>query len=289
MANNQYSLPFTKMHGLGNDFVVLDFTQDTLPISDVQFAQIADRRFGIGCDQILIVENTDLKGVDFKYRIHNADGSEVGQCGNGARCFAAYVKAKGLTNKNKITVTTKNGLMILELANDGLIKVNMGKVAFAPSQIPFIAERSELEYDIDVSDSVYQISVANIGNPHTMLVVDDLKNAPVKELGKQLEAHARFPERVNVGFMQKISSTEINLRVFERGSGETLACGSGACAAVAMAQRLDLINKEGLISVNLSGGSLLIEQLPTNEMIMTGPAKFTYSGEYPITLEKRTV
>lgn len=283
-SSTLYQLPFTKMHGLGNDFVVLDFTKESLPISDVQFAQIADRRFGIGCDQILIVETSDLKGVDFKYRIHNANGSEVGQCGNGARCFAAFVRSKGLTDQSKITVTTKNGLMTLELVEDGLVKVNMGRISFMPSKIPFVAERAEIQYEIDVNGVTELISVANIGNPHAMLVVDSFKAAPVEEVGKQLESHPRFPERVNVGFMQKVSDTEINLRVFERGTGETLACGSGACAAVAMSQRLGIINTEGEILVNLPGGSLRIEQLSTNEMIMTGPAKFTYSGEYPISI-----
>ncbi len=285
MSSTINKLPFTKMHGLGNDFVVLDFTKGILPISDAQFAQIADRRFGIGCDQILIVESSDLKGVDFKYRIHNADGSEVGQCGNGARCFVRYVYEKGLTDKTKITVTTKNGLMTLELLDDGLVKVNMGKIAFTPSKVPFIAERAQTLYDIEVEGSTHQIAISNIGNPHTLLVVDDIKDAPLETLGRQLESHPRFPERVNVGFMEKVSDQEINLRVYERGTGETLACGSGACAAVAMAQSLDLINLTGLITVNLPGGKLHIEKLETDEMIMTGPARFSFSGEYPISLD----
>jgi len=284
MSNQTQILPFTKMHGLGNDFVVLDFTNEVLPISHAQFAQIADRRFGIGCDQILIVESSDLKGVDFKYRIHNADGSEVGQCGNGARCFAAYVHEKGLTDKTKITVTTKNGLMTLELLDNGEVKVNMGKISFIPSKVPFIADKTEDLYEIDVDGSLHEIAIANIGNPHTLLVVEDINSAPIETLGRQLESHQRFPERVNVGFMEKISDTEINLRVYERGAGETLACGSGACAAVAMAQNLKLINQTGLISVNLPGGQLQIEQLETHEMIMTGPARFSFSGEYPICL-----
>ena len=274
------SIPFTKMQGLGNDFVVLDFVNNPIELSNAQFAQIADRHFGIGCDQILIIEPSNAAGVDFCYRIHNADGSEVGQCGNGARCVLEYVRAKGLSNKSSIVVSTSSGLMTLESLGNHQVKVNMGFIHFEPEHIPFVSDKTQETYSLDVAGETVTISVANIGNPHALILVDDIKNAPVERLGPLIESHSQFPERVNVGFMQTLSRNEVNLRVYERGAGETLACGSGACAAVAMGQKLDLLDEEVL--VNLPGGSLQIQHKGLEPVYMTGPAHFVFDGVYQL-------
>lgn len=268
------------MQGLGNDFVVLDFVNNPADLSNTQFAQIADRRFGIGCDQILIIEPSNVDGADFHYRIHNADGSEVGQCGNGARCVLEYVRTKGLSDKSSVVVSTSNGLMTLESLGGHQVKVNMGLIRFEPEQIPFISDQSQDAYSLDIAGETITISVANIGNPHALILVDDIKTAPVEHLGPSIESHAQFPERVNVGFMQTLSRNEVNLRVYERGSGETLACGSGACAAVAIGQRLDLLDEE--VRVNLPGGSLQIQHKEPEPVYMTGPAHFVFDGIYQL-------
>ncbi len=272
-------LPFTKMQALGNDFVVLDFVHHPHQLRNNQYARIADRRFGIGCDQILIVEPTDQPEIDFRYRIYNADGSEVGQCGNGARCFVEYVRAKGLTDKRTITVVTSTSVMQLQSREDGLVTVDMGRARFAPEQIPFVAEQQQATYELELEEVTVTIAIANVGNPHAVIVVDDISTAPVEQIGRQVESHTQFPERVNVGFMQCVSRSEINLRVFERGAGETLACGSGACAAVAAGQELGLLDTK--VEVNLTGGGLSIMREGSDAAIMmTGPANFSFDGEY---------
>jgi len=268
------------MQGLGNDFVVLDFVNHPADLSNAQFAQIADRRFGIGCDQILIIEPSNESGVDFRYRIHNADGSEVGQCGNGARCFVEFVRAKGLSDKNSIVVSTSSGLMTLESLGDHQVMVNMGLIHFEPEKVPFLSEQTQDSYSLDVAGEEVTISVANIGNPHALILVEDIDTAPVERLGPPIESHEQFPERVNVGFMQTLSRNEVNLRVYERGSGETLACGSGACAAVAMGQKLGLLDDE--VQVNLLGGSLRIQHKSNEPVYMTGPAHFVFDGVYQL-------
>lgn len=277
------NIPFTKMQGLGNDFVVLDFVNHPVKLSDAQFAQIADRRFGIGCDQILIIEPSNQENVDFRYRIHNADGSEVGQCGNGARCVVEFVRAKGLSDKKSIVVSTSSGLMTLESLGEHQVTVDMGAVHFKPEKIPFISDREQSQYPLDIAGESVTITVANIGNPHALMLVDDIKTAPVERLGPLLESHELFPERVNVGFMQTLSRNEVNLRVYERGAGETLACGSGACAAVAMGQKLGLLNED--VIVNLPGGSLQIQHKISGDntsVYMTGPAHFVFDGIYQL-------
>ena len=269
------------MQGLGNDFVVLDFINQPIELNDRQFAQIADRRYGVGCDQILIVEPSETKEIDFRYRIINADGGEVGQCGNGARCLAKFVHQQGLTDKTSINVATSTSMMNLQVNPSGDVTVNMGKARFMPEQIPFDANDVNLRnglYTIPLNQNKnVSIAIANIGNPHCMLLVDDIDTAAVEELGKQLESHQRFPEKVNVGFMQMLNPSEIKLRVFERGAGETMACGSGACAAVAMGQKLGLLCEN--VIVHLLGGKLDISLTPENAIMMTGAAEFCFTGE----------
>jgi len=228
---------FTKMQGLGNDFVVIDAITQSLDLSVTQLRFIADRHFGVGCDQILLVEPARQPQVDFTYRIFNADGSEVEQCGNGARCFARFVYDKGLTTKSDMLVATASGIIRLLLQDDGQVTVNMGAPIFIPARIPFIAEAEASVYTLEVADEKLDISVLSMGNPHAVLRVNDIDSAPVVELGEQIESHPRFPQRVNVGFMQILDRQHIRLRVFERGSGETLACGSGACAAVVVGRQ----------------------------------------------------
>lgn len=271
------------MQGLGNDFVVLDFVNHPAKLSDAQFAQIADRRFGIGCDQILIIEPSDQANVDFRYRIHNADGSEVGQCGNGARCVVEFVRAKGLSNKKSIVVSTSSGLMTLKSLGNHQVTVDMGSIHFEPEKVPFISDHEQDQYSLNVAGEAVTIAIANIGNPHALILVDDIKTAPVEQLGPSIESHELFPERVNVGFMQTLSRNAVNLRVYERGAGETLACGSGACAAVALGQKLGLLDEE--VIVHLPGGSLQIQHKISEDntsVYMTGPAHFVFEGVYQL-------
>lgn len=266
------------MQGLGNDFVVLNFVENSTDLTNEQFAQIADRRFGVGCDQILIVEKTDQHEIDFGYRIVNADGSEVGQCGNGARCLVKFIRQQGLSDKKSLKVSTTSSVMELQSNDDGTVTVDMGKVSFTPKDIPFIAEAQQDRYTIELNNSeTIDISIANIGNPHCLVLVDNIDSAPVERIGPQLESHPLFPEKVNVGFMQMISPSEINLRVYERGAGETMACGSGACAAVAMGQELGLLVPE--VTVNLLGGSLTVHRESQDNVLMTGAAEFSFTGE----------
>ena len=269
---------FTKMHGLGNDFMVVDNVTQNVFFSPEKIKQLSDRNFGIGFDQLLVVEPPYAPEEDFHYRIYNADGSEVEQCGNGARCFARFVKTKGLTNKHKIAVTTKAGKMKLYLEKDGQVTVNMGKPDFTPDAVPIKAQKQEKTYIIRNEDSTYFCGAVSMGNPHCVIIVDDVDNYDVEGVGALLESHERFPARVNVGFMQIINSSTVKLRVFERGVGETLACGSGACAAVAIGQIQGKLDKE--VKVTLPGGDLVIKWPgPDYSLKMTGPAQFVYDGK----------
>jgi diaminopimelate epimerase len=270
-------LEFTKMHGLGNDFVVIDATRQQVQLSVDQCRHIADRHFGVGCDQILLVEPPRDKITDFYYRIINADGSEVEMCGNGARCFARFVHARGLTDKKEIDVGTLGGNIRLYLEGDDQVRVNMGVPILEPERIPFQAQQQSANYSIEVEGQNYQIGAASMGNPHAVLQVPDVDTAPVGELGPLIETHPRFPNRVNVGFMQLVAPDRIRLRVFERGTGETLACGTGACAAVVTGQVQSLLDNE--VTVNLLGGDLVIKWQGGDAPVwITGPAAFVYEG-----------
>ncbi len=282
-------LRFTKMHGAGNDFVVLDATQGPLPLSAAQYRFLADRRFGVGADQILIVEPGDAaKHIDFTYRIMNADGGEVEQCGNGARCFARYVRDAGLTTKDTIRVQTMKALIEPRLQADGRVTVDMGPPYLVPAEVPFdatgLAPRMlngcEL-WPVQLANHPVELAVVSMGNPHAVLRVDSVDAAPVDELGPQIESHARFPRRVNAGFMQVLDRGHIKLRVFERGTGETLACGSGACAAVVAGIRLGWLDEA--VDVSMPGGQLTISWAgPGKPVLMTGPAVKVFDGEIEI-------
>jgi len=274
-------LKFTKMHGLGNDFVVLDATRAPLELNCGQLRRIADRHFGVGCDQILQVEKPRQPDTDFYYRIFNADGGEVGQCGNGARCFVRYVREHALTDKSEIRVGTQGGVIVPRLEADGQVTVDMGVPEFEPSRIPFLAECRALTYPLEVGGGMVEISVLSMGNPHAVQVTADLEAAPVLTEGARIEVHPRFPERVNAGYMQVVSRSHIRLRVFERGAGETLACGSGACAAVVAGIQRGLLERR--VTVTTRGGDLSIlwegEGRPVR---MTGPAVTVFEGELEI-------
>lgn len=274
-------LRFTKMHGLGNDFVVIDAVTQDVTITPDLARKLGDRRFGVGCDQILVVEPPNQANVDFCYRIFNQDGSEVEQCGNGARCFAKFVRDRRLTGKNTIRVATASGIIELSVQRDHQIRVNMGVPTLEPSNIPFTASEQNTCYTIDVDDKTLPISAISMGNPHAVLQVDNIDTAPVSTLGPAIESHLRFPQRVNAGFMQVLSRNEINLRVYERGAGETLACGTGACAAVVAGQLQDLLDSQ--VKVNLPGGSLVIEWAGDGQpVMMTGPATTVFHGRIKI-------
>lgn len=265
------------MHGLGNDFMVVDNVTQNAFFTKEKIRQLADRNFGIGFDQLLVVEPPYDPDQDFHYRIFNADGSEVSQCGNGARCFARFVKMKGLTNRNKIVVSTRAGKMVLYLEKDGNVTVNMGKPQFEPAQIPLKATKEEGTYIIRAGENTVLCGAVSMGNPHCVTTVEDVDSAPVETLGPLLERHERFPEGVNVGFMQIISPEHVKLRVFERGAGETLACGSGACAAVVVGQLQGKLGKD--VRVDLPGGSLKVRWQGRDQVVkMTGPAEHVYDG-----------
>ncbi|MEW5757586.1 MAG: diaminopimelate epimerase [Pseudomonadota bacterium] len=270
-------IEFTKMHGIGNDFVVIDAVRQSVTLSAEQIRRLADRHFGVGCDQVLLVERPTQSGVDFRYRILNADGSEVEQCGNGARCFARFVHDKGLTTNNPVVVETAGGIIRLRLCPDGQVEVNMGEPRFDPPQIPFVAEAQAERYTLEVAGETVTLGAVSMGNPHAVLQVDDVASAPVERLGPLIERHPRFPRRVNVGFMQVLSRDAIRLRVFERGSGETLACGSGACAAVVVGYRQGLLNEK--VTVHLPGGRLEIHWPGRGAVLMTGPAETVFEGK----------
>ena len=271
-------LKFTKMHGLGNDFVVLDATRAPLGLERDQLRFLADRHVGIGCDQILQVEPPRSPDTDFYYRIFNADGGEVEQCGNGARCFVRFVREHGLTEKTEIRVGTQSGVIVPKLEADGRVTVDMGVPQFEPARIPFIAERRALTYQLDVGGAAIEISALSMGNPHAVQVVKDVDAAPVLTQGPAIEAHARFPQRVNAGYTQIIDRGRIKLRVYERGAGETLACGSGACAAVVAGIQRNLLDDSVVVATR--GGDLGISwQGEGKPVLMTGPAVTVFSGE----------
>ncbi len=282
-------LRFTKMHGAGNDFVVLDATRAPLHLSQAQYQFIADRRFGIGADQILIVEpGSAANGTDFTYRIMNADGGEVEQCGNGARCFARYVHDHGLTTKTSIRVQTMKAIIAPTLQADGRVTVDMGAPFLVPAEVPFdtsglnarLLNGCEL-WPVQLANHPIEVAVVSMGNPHAVMRVDSAEHAPVEELGPQIEGHARFPRRVNAGFMEVVSRNHIRLRVYERGSGETLACGSGACAAVVAGIRLGWL--DDTVEVDTRGGRLTIRWGgPGQPVLMTGPATTVFTGELDV-------
>lgn len=269
---------FSKMHGLGNDFMVVDCITQNVFFSQDLIRRLADRHTGVGFDQLLVVEAPYDPETDFHYRIFNADGSEVEQCGNGARCFARFVRLKGLTNKYSISVSTKKGKMILDVEDDGEVTVNMGVPEFEPNKIPFKAKQKEKTYIMRAGDKTLFCGAVSMGNPHVVTVVDDVDTADVDTLGPLLESHERFPERVNAGFMQVVSRDHIRLRVYERGAGETQACGSGACGAVAVGILQGLLDES--VKVSLPGGELHISwQGPGKPLIMTGPATHVFDGQ----------
>ncbi len=271
------SIEFSKMHGLGNDFVVIDAISQPLELSAKQCRYIADRHFGIGCDQILLVEPARNQNTDFYYRIFNADGSEVEQCGNGARCFARFVQSKGLTNKQIIDVGTLSGNIRLYLEGDDMVRVNMGEPILEPELIPFTADQISSTYPIDVVGKIMEIGVVSMGNPHAVIQVADVNNAPISEIGPVLEHHPLFPKRVNVGFMQIIDRKQIRLRVYERGTGETMACGTGACAAVVSGIVQGLLDQQ--VQVSLPGGDLMIKWQGNDQPVwMSGPAATVFEG-----------
>lgn len=271
-------LKFSKMHGLGNDFVVLDGIRQQVALTPEQLRYLADRHFGVGCDQILLVEAASQPGVDFRYRIFNADGSEVEQCGNGARCFVRFVHEAGLTDKREIRVETLKGIIEPRLEANGNVTVDMGEPRFLPAEIPFLHDDDVVIYNLDVADETLEISVVSMGNPHAVQVVPSVDSAPVSEHGPLIENHERFPQRVNAGFMQIVDRHAIKLRVFERGSGETLACGTGACAAVVTGIRRDLLDSP--VRVTTRGGDLTIAWGgPGRPVLMSGPAVTVFTGE----------
>ena len=278
-------IKFTKMHGLGNDFVVLDAISQSFVPNAAQARFLADRHFGVGCDQILIVEKPTQQGVDFRYRIFNGDGGEVEQCGNGARCFVRYVIDHALTGKSEIRVETRSGIITPRLQGNGEITVDMGVPRFAPAEIPFVSPFGEMSdavvLPLKVGNKDIDISVVSMGNPHAVQVVTDVEAAPVTIDGPLIEAHARFPQRVNAGFMQVQNRNAIRLRVYERGAGETLACGTGACAAVVAGIRRGLLDSP--VCVATRGGELSIEWQGVGQpVLMTGPAITVFEGEIDI-------
>ena len=274
-------IQFTKMHGLGNDFVVIDAINQEIDLSEDQVRFIADRHFGVGCDQLLLVEAAATDEVDFFYRIFNADGGEVEQCGNGARCFAVFVRDKGLTDKDFIRVETASGVIELQVQPDGQITVDMGIPELNPWNIPFNADTRLDEYALDLDGQVLKIGAVSMGNPHAVTIIDNVETVAVDELGASIENHALFPNRVNAGFMQIINERHIRLRVFERGAGETLACGTGACAAMVVGHLQGHLTNE--VQVDLPGGSLQISwQGEASPVMMTGPATIVFEGKITV-------
>ncbi|HEY5308240.1 MAG TPA: diaminopimelate epimerase [Casimicrobiaceae bacterium] len=274
------ALKFTKMQGLGNDFVVLDGVRQRVALSPAQVRRLADRRFGVGCDQVLLVERA-RGDADFRYRIFNADGGEVEQCGNGARCFVVFVRDQGLTTKRDLRVETAGGLIVPRLEADGQVTVDMGVPRFAAADVPFTGGEGTLEEILDVDGAPVRISVLSMGNPHAVQVVPDVDAAPVTTQGPRIERHARFPQRANAGYMQVVDRATIRLRVWERGVGETLACGTGACAAVVVGIRRNLVDSP--VRVRARGGELLIAWAGDGRPVqMTGPAVTVYEGTWNV-------
>lgn len=276
-------IEFTKMHGLGNDFMVIDLVTQRMTLTPELIRLLANRRIGVGFDQLLIVEPPSRPDIDFKYRIFNADGSEVSQCGNGARCFASFVQARKLSFKQRLRVETSSGIITLSTDRYGWVQVDMGKPKFEPDQIPFAPKtitKVGRAYRLDVDGTPVQLYVANIGNPHAIIKVDDVLAADVDRLGKLIESHEAFPERVNVNFVQVINQRHVRIRVYERGVGETQACGTGACASVATGIREGWLDEGVDIRAQLYGGSLAIRWQDGYSLIMTGPTAFVYEGVF---------
>jgi len=274
-------LKFSKMHGLGNDFVVLDGVRQHFALSPEQLRHLADRNFGVGCDQVLLVEPASQPDVDFRYRIFNADGGEVEQCGNGARCFVRFVHEQGLTDKTEIRVETKSGVIAPRLEGNGLVTVDMGVPVFEPARIPFVSPVADVAQSLQVGDREVTITAVSMGNPHAVQVVADVDRAPVAHDGPLIESHPRFPQRVNAGFMQVLDRGAIRLRVYERGAGETLACGTGACAAVVAGISRGLLDSP--VRVETRGGELDIAWAGVGQpVLMTGPAVTVFAGEIEI-------
>lgn len=271
-------LAFTKMHGLGNDFVVIDAVRQHIELTEAQVRYLADRHFGVGCDQLLVVEAAQTPGVDFRYRIFNADGGEVEQCGNGARCFARFVFDQGLTDKREIRVETKKGIITPRLEADGNVTVDMGVPVLKPVDVPFVSESDAYVQPLDVAGNTIAITAVSMGNPHAVQVVADVDAAPVAEQGPLIEHHPRFPARVNAGFLQVVDDHHVRLRVFERGAGETLACGTGACAAVVAGILRELVVSP--VTVETRGGELTIAWNGVGTpVMMTGPAVSVFSAD----------
>ena len=271
-------LRFTKMHGLGNDFVVIDAIRQQVELTPARVRFLADRHFGVGCDQILLVEAPTQPGVDFRYRIFNADGGEVEQCGNGARCFVRFVREQGLTDKREIRVETAGGIIAPRLEDDDQVTVDMGVPGFAPAEVPFASDSEALVQTLDVEGATAYITALSMGNPHAVQVVADVDAAPVTSQGPAIEVHPRFPQRVNAGYLQVSGPHAIRLRVWERGAGETLACGTGACAAAVTGILRGLV--ESPVSVSTRGGDLRIAWAgPGRPVMMTGPAASVFQGE----------
>lgn len=269
---------FSKMHGLGNDFVVIDAINQAINLSAEQIRFIADRHFGVGCDQLLLVEKPVKDNADFKYRIFNADGSEVAQCGNGARCFARFVRDKGLSAKDEVVVDTDAGQLVLRFDAEGLITVNMGVPRHQPTQIPLAVSEEAKLYRAEVAGGVVEFAAVSMGNPHAVIKVNDIATAPVENVGAEMERHPLFPERANIGFMQIVDRGYIKLRVYERGAAETMACGSGACGAAVAGIEQGLLDQD--VRVSLPGGDLKINWLGRGHPVfMTGPAVMVYEGQ----------
>ncbi|MDI6750215.1 MAG: diaminopimelate epimerase [Pseudomonadota bacterium] len=275
---------FTKMQGLGNDFVVLDAVRQNFVPTPAQARWLADRHFGVGCDQILVVERPTREDADFRYRIFNADGSEVEQCGNGARCFVRFVHEQGLTDKREIRVETQAGIIVPRLEDDGEVTVEMGVPNFQPAEIPFLTDSDALVQTLEFAGRSAAITAVSMGNPHAVQVVDNVASAPVARDGPLIEAHPRFPKRVNAGFMEVVDRHHIRLRVYERGAGETLACGTGACAAVVVGIRRNLLDSP--VRVSTRGGELTVAWDGMGQPVrMTGPAVTVFTGELELPKE----
>ena len=271
-------IKFSKMHGLGNDFMVIDGINQSIALTPKLISSWADRHFGVGFDQLLLVEAAESEKALFKYRIFNADGGEVAQCGNGARCFARFVREQGLTEQTRIPVETSNGLLELNVIDDSQVQVEMGVPNFEPASIPLIAPERETVYQLKINGDLIVFSAVSIGNPHAVILVEDVDTADLQYLGPALQAHAAFPKSVNVGCMQIIDNQHFKLRVYERGSGETLACGSGACAAMAVGRVLELLDRQAIAS--LPGGELQLDwQGEGKPVMMTGSTEMVYQGE----------
>ncbi|BET12686.1 Diaminopimelate epimerase [Pandoraea sputorum] len=282
--NSGMKLKFTKMQGAGNDFVVIDGISQTIDFTPEQWRALADRHFGVGADQLLLVERSSMPGVDFRYRIFNADGGEVEHCGNGARCFVKFVRDTGLTDKQTVRVEVQQGVITLTMREDGQVSVDMGAPILTPSDVPFDAaglegrrEGDDTLWPLDVAGKTTWISVVSMGNPHAVQVVDNVDTAPVETDGPLVERHPRFPRRVNAGFLQVVSEHEARLRVYERGAGETLACGTGACAAAVAGIRRGLLKAP--VAIETHGGTLTIDwDGASGPVIMTGPAATVFEG-----------